>query len=116
MWARHRYGAVYLIWFCSTLNNPTSSEAIVFLNGKLVAAQDAQVSVFDRGFLFADGVYEVIPVYQGRLFEITAHLQRLANSLSAIKLSNPYTDTEWIEILKQLIVANGEGISTSICR
>jgi len=53
---------------------------IVYLNGKFLPLSEARVSVLDRGFIFADGVYEVIPVYGGRLFRLQEHLQRLENS------------------------------------
>ena len=91
------------------MNNLQIPDSTVFLNGDFVPAGDATVSVYDRGFLFADGVYEVIPVYDGKLFELTAHLQRLANSLAAVKINNPYSDTEWKQFLVRLVATNGNG-------
>lgn len=91
------------------MNNLHAPDAVVFLNGDLVPAKDARISVFDRGFLFADGVYEVIPAYNGKLFELSAHLRRLADSLAAIKLKNPYNETTWTELLNKLIAAHGDG-------
>lgn len=88
------------------MDNPSG---IVFLHGKLIPAEKACVSVFDRGFLFADGVYEVIPVYAGKLFHLAAHLKRLAQSLAAIQLENPYDDIAWVKILESLINKNGGG-------
>jgi len=76
---------------------------IVYLNGEFLPLEQAQISVLDRGFLFADGVYEVIPVYKGRLFRLNEHLQRLANSLHHIQLPNPLTTSQWIEILEKII-------------
>ncbi|MDY6994734.1 MAG: D-amino acid aminotransferase [Pseudomonadota bacterium] len=76
---------------------------IVYLNGEFLPLKQAQISVLDRGFLFADGVYEVIPVYKGRLFRLNEHLQRLTNSLHHIQLPNPLTKTQWIEILEKII-------------
>ena len=75
----------------------------VFLNGSLVPQEDACVSVMDRGFLFGDGVYEVIPVYGGRPFRLTQHLKRLHNSLYAIRLDNPFNHEEWAKILQTLV-------------
>ncbi|MGB5438870.1 MAG: D-amino acid aminotransferase [Gammaproteobacteria bacterium] len=60
----------------------------------------------DRGFLFGDGVYEVIPVYAGQLFRLAHHLKRLQNSLDAVRIGNPLTDTEWENILTGLIAQN----------
>jgi len=62
---------------------------LVYLNGDFLPPDQAKVSVFDRGFVFADGVYEVIPAYGGRPFRLPQHLVRLDNSLAGIRLSNP---------------------------
>lgn len=82
------------------------SEQRVFLNGKYLPLAEAKVSVLDRGFIFADGVYEVIPAYGGRLFRLAAHLQRLQDSLDAIRLNNPYRPDEWQSILNRLVAFN----------
>lgn len=74
----------------------------VYLNGEYMPLSAAKISVLDRGFLFADGVYEVIPVYNGRLFELPAHLQRLTASLRAIHLDFSYTTQQWLKILSPL--------------
>jgi len=79
----------------------------VFLNGQWLAADEAKVSVFDRGFVFGDGVYEVIPVYGRRPFRMPQHLKRLGQSLAAIHLANPHTDAKWMTIVQQLIDQNG---------
>ena len=63
----------------------------------------------DRGFLFGDGVYEVMPVYGGRLFRPQLHLDRLARSAAAIQLANPHTPAQWTSLLRDLIGANGGG-------
>ena len=76
--------------------------ARVFLNGQWLAAQDARVSVMDRGFLFGDGVYEVIPVYSRQAFRLEQHLARLQQSLDGIQLANPYRLNEWIAFVTQL--------------
>ncbi|MBL4647593.1 MAG: aminotransferase class IV [Gammaproteobacteria bacterium] len=75
----------------------------VYLNGNYIDRDQAKVSVLDRGFLFADGVYEVIPIYQGKLLRANEHLQRLQNSLAAIELSCPLNNNDWHAIFKQLL-------------
>jgi D-alanine transaminase len=78
----------------------------VYLNGEYLPLSEAKVSVLDRGFLFGDGVYEVIPSYCGHLFHFQDHLQRLENSLAGIRLSNPHTREQWQEILSPLLDRN----------
>lgn len=78
----------------------------VYLNGQYLPLNEAKVSVLDRGFLFGDGVYEVIPSYSGHLFHFQEHLERLENSLAAIRLANPYTREQWLELLTPLLDAN----------
>ncbi|MDD2660503.1 MAG: D-amino acid aminotransferase [Methylococcales bacterium] len=78
----------------------------VFLNGQYLPLNEAKVSVLDRGFLFGDGVYEVIPSYSGRLFHFQEHLERLENSLAAIRLANPHTREQWLDILSPLLDVN----------
>ena len=77
----------------------------VFLNGEYIAAENANISVMDRGFLFGDGIYEVIPVYHGSLFRFDSHLERLENSLKLTRIENPYSRDEWCEIMLPLIDA-----------
>lgn len=81
----------------------------VYLNGDYLPASEARVSVLDRGFLFGDGIYEVIPVYGGRLFRLEAHLLRLDQSLSGIRLANPLTHRRWEGMLQELVTRNGGG-------
>lgn len=80
----------------------------VYLNGEFLAPERAMVSVFDRGFVFGDGVYEVIPAFGGRLFRLPHHLERLAGSLAAIRLRNPHTGEEWRAIFTRLLEGNGK--------
>ncbi len=82
---------------------------IVYLNGEYLPIEQAKVSVMDRGFLFGDGVYEVVPVYGGCLFRLGEHLTRLENSLGAIRLKNPYGKQEWEALLRELVERNGGG-------
>lgn len=83
--------------------------AIVYLNGEFLPLEEARVSVTDRGFIFGDGVYEVIPVYGGHLFRLEQHLQRLARSLAAIRLEDPLTAAQWRGCLQELVARNGGG-------
>jgi D-alanine transaminase len=80
-----------------------------YLNGAFLPLDQAHVSVMDRGFLFGDGVYEVIPVYGGNLFRLSAHLNRLQNSLDAIRLGNPLTNAGWTSMLERLVTLNEGG-------
>ncbi|MDT8404378.1 D-amino acid aminotransferase [Sulfuriflexus sp.] len=80
--------------------------AIVYLNGEYLPAEEAKVSVLDRGFVFADGVYEVIPAYGGHLLRLEQHLQRLDDSLEGIRLARPLDHGQWAEVLAELIRRN----------
>ncbi|MEA1989864.1 MAG: D-amino acid aminotransferase [Pseudomonadota bacterium] len=79
------------------------NQQIVYLNGSYLPMMESQISTQDRGFLFGDGVYEVIPVYQRKLFRFDAHIQRLKNSLKATSITNPFSDSEWLKILETLV-------------
>ncbi|MCP4125496.1 MAG: D-amino acid aminotransferase [Gammaproteobacteria bacterium] len=78
----------------------------VYLNGEFLPLQEARISVMDRGFLFGDSIYEVIPAYTGRLFRLPHHLERLGNSLQGIRMQNPMSDGEWSSILERLVAQN----------
>lgn len=78
----------------------------IYLNGAFMPIEEARISVLDRGFIFGDGVYEVIPVYSRRPFRLAEHLQRLQHSLDGIKLKNPHSEREWVDILSELIKRN----------
>jgi D-alanine transaminase len=78
----------------------------VYLNGEFMPLDKARVPVLDRGFIFGDGVYEVIPVYSRRPFRLPQHLQRLGRSLDAIRLANPLTDGEWTRLIGDIIARN----------
>lgn len=79
---------------------------IVYLNGQYLPLNEAKISVMDRGFLFGDGIYEVIPSYAGHLFHFEQHMERLDNSLSSIRLTNQHDRAQWLEILTPLLDAN----------
>ena len=80
----------------------------IYLNGQYMPIEEAKISVLDRGFIFGDGVYEVIPVYSRNAFRLAEHLRRLQHSLDGIKLANPYSDGEWTGIINELIARNAE--------
>ena len=79
---------------------------IVHLNGAFMPLAEARVPVLDRGFIFGDGVYEVIPVYSRHPFRLVEHLRRLQNSLDGIRLANPHSDTEWSQLVHDMIERN----------
>jgi len=83
--------------------------AIAYLNSAFVPIESARISPMDRGFLFGDAVYEVIPVFGGKAFLLEAHLGRLINSLAALQIKNPHTEDEWKSIVAGLIEKNGGG-------
>ena len=76
---------------------------MIFLNGEWMPIEQARVPVLDRGFIFGDGVYELIPVYGRKPFRAGPHFARLARSLDAIRIPNPYSDAEWAGILRDII-------------
>jgi D-alanine transaminase len=75
----------------------------VYLNGKFLPLDDAKISVLDRGFIYGDGVYELIPVYHRQPYRLPQHLARLQRSLDGIRLANPHSDAQWGEIIRELI-------------
>jgi D-alanine transaminase len=79
----------------------------IFLNGSFLPAEDAKVPVMDRGFLFADGVYEGMGVLGGRLVDNDAHLERLERSLAEVRIQNPYARHEWTRLEEELVGRNG---------
>jgi D-alanine transaminase len=79
----------------------------IFLNGSFLPAEDAKVPVMDRGFLFADGVYEGMGVLGGRLVDNDAHLERLERSLAEVRIQNPYSRREWTRLEEELVGRNG---------
>ena len=79
------------------------SDTIVYLNGEYLPLSEAKVPVLDRGFLFGDGVYEVIPVYNGKPLRLAEHLRRLDNSLAGIRMTSPFTDDAWAALFDRLI-------------
>jgi D-alanine transaminase len=85
------------------------ASSTVYLNGEYLPLDKACVPVLDRGFIFGDGVYEVIPVYAGNAFRLQHHLQRLKNSMQAVRITNPHTDEEWNAIINEVVTRNNDG-------
>ncbi|MGO4305357.1 D-amino acid aminotransferase [Cupriavidus sp. RAF12] len=83
------------------------SEAVVYLNGELLPLSEARIPVLDRGFIFGDGIYEVIPLYNGKPFRGQQHLARLKRSLAAIGIPDPYSEAEWLALIDRVVQANG---------
>ncbi len=84
------------------------NDALVYLNGEVLPISQAKVSVLDRGFIFGDGIYEVVPVYGQRLFRFDEHMARLNRSLSKLRIPNPATRDEWLARCRQLVAATAE--------
>jgi len=80
---------------------------LIYLNGEYLPLSEARVSVLDRGFIFGDGVYEVIPAYGGKVLRFEHHMQRLNDSLEAVRITNPLTNEIWLEIINKLISDTG---------
>jgi len=91
----------------------------VYLNGEFMAREDAKISVFDRGFMFGDGVYEVTPAYGRQPFRLKQHLERLEHSLAEIRLANPFSRAQWTELTEQMVAKNpweNQGIYLQVTR
>ncbi len=88
------------------MSETAPSQQIVYLNGEILPISDARVSVLDRGFLFGDGVYEVIPVIGEKLLRQQDHFLRLQNSLDRIYLKNPLAEAQWQQIFDELLKKN----------
>ncbi len=84
------------------------NDALCFLNGEVLPISKAKVSVLDRGFIFGDGIYEVVPVYGQRLFRFDEHLARLNRSLSKLRIPNPAGREEWLARSRSLITSTFE--------
>ena len=79
---------------------------MIYLNGEFMPIEQARIPVLDRGFIFGDGVYEVIPVYSRHPFRLAEHLRRLQDSLNSIKLVNPHDDPIWMRLIRRLVELN----------
>ncbi len=81
-------------------------DSICYLNGEFLPLEEAKVPVLDRGFIFGDGIYEMIPSFSGHTFRLKEHLQRLISSLEAIHITNPHSLLEWSGLIKELVEKN----------
>ncbi|MGV3629022.1 MAG: D-amino acid aminotransferase [Betaproteobacteria bacterium] len=79
---------------------------IVYLNGEFMPIEKAYIPVLDRGFIFGDGVYEVIPAYSKHPFRLAEHLRRLQHSLDKVQITNPHSDAEWSRLTGEILQRN----------
>ena len=84
------------------------TDRLCYLNGAYKPLSQAQVSVLDRGFLFGDGIYEVVPVYARKLFRFDEHMARLSRSLAKVRIGNPLSREDWLERCRKLVSALAE--------
>lgn len=80
--------------------------SIAYLNGEFMPLQEARISPLDRGFLFGDGIYEVIPYYQGKPVGLISHVERMLNGLAAIEIDPVHSQTQWCQLLNDLVARN----------
>ena len=85
---------------------PSLPDTLCYLNGEYTPLNLAKVSVLDRGFLFGDGIYEVVPVYGRQVFRFGEHMARLDRTLAKVRIANPHTTAEWLERCRRLIDAH----------
>jgi D-alanine transaminase len=85
-----------------------------YLNGQFSPIAEAKVSVLDRGFIFGDGVYEVVPAYRGRPFRLKQHLARMNRSLAEIRLPNPLSEAAWIALISDLLLRYAQHMQTAV--
>ena len=83
----------------------TLPDSLCYLNGQFGPLADARVSVLDRGFIFGDGVYEVVPVYARKLFRFDEHMARLSRSLGKLRIANPHARGDWLALCRKLVAA-----------
>ncbi len=84
---------------------PSLPDTLCYLNGSFTPLNQAKVSVLDRGFIFGDGIYEVVPVYGRKLFRFDEHMARLSRSLGKVRIRNPHTPEQWLERIRPLVAA-----------
>ena len=85
------------------MSSPALPATPCYLNGQILPINQAQVSVMDRGFIFGDGIYEVLSVYGGRVFRFDEHMDRMERSLTECRIPNPHSRTEWRAIAQSLL-------------
>ncbi|RLK44707.1 D-alanine transaminase [Cupriavidus plantarum] len=104
-----RAGAVWKnrgIPFLQMPNTLAMTEPVVYLNGDMLPLSEARVPVLDRGFIFGDGIYEVIPLYGVTPFRAQQHLARLQRSLASIGIPDPFSAAEWLGLINEVVAAN----------
>ena len=84
---------------------PHLPDSLCYLNGEYMPLPEAKVSVLDRGFIFGDGIYEVVPVYAKKVFRFDEHMARLGRSLAKLRIANPHGREQWLERCRKLIAA-----------
>ena len=84
--------------------------SIVYLNGDYLPMEEARISPMDRGFLFGDGIYEVVPSYDGKLVGFGPHIDRMNEGLGFIDIKLGYSEADWRELCEALIEKNGEAV------
>ena len=87
---------------------PHLPDSLCYLNGEYMPLPEAKVSVLDRGFIFGDGIYEVVPVYGKKVFRFDEHMARLARGLAKLRIANPHGREQWLERCRKLIAAFAE--------
>ena len=85
-----------------------------YLNGEYTDLPNAKISVMDRGFIFGDGIYEVLPVYGGTLFRFDQHMVRLARSLAEVRIKNPMTAAQWAQVAQRLIASYAQANNSKV--
>jgi D-alanine transaminase len=85
------------------------NDSIVYVNGEYVRLGDAKISVLDRGFIFGDGIYEVVPAYNGKPFRMKEHLARLERSLGAIRIDTGKSTADWEQLVHDMLKRSGLG-------
>jgi D-alanine transaminase len=83
----------------------TLPDTLCYLNGEYGPLREAKVSVLDRGFVFGDGIYEVLPVYGAKVFRFDEHMARLSRNLAKVRIANPHTEAEWLARCRKLVGA-----------
>lgn len=82
-----------------------NDDPLVYLNGEMTPLSEARIPVLDRGFIFGDGVYEVIPIYGRKMFRAEQHLTRLFRSLATISIANPHSREQWLDLINRVVAS-----------
>ena len=97
------------------MSNPSNLiDLPCYLNGEYTTLSNAKVSVMDRGFIFGDGVYEVVPVYGGRPFRFAQHMARLDRSLAELRIPNPLSSSAWVDVVERLCASYAKTLASNV--